>query len=97
MSDNGGVEALWGRNGTSLYYRDPQERLIEVKVTTGDSFSIGSRSVVLSGDYLTDATHANYDVGPDGRFLMLRRSDTEAQTVIVHNWARELREKTARR
>ena len=33
----------------------------------------------------------------DGRFLMLRRAGAEAQTIVVHNWARELREKTAPR
>ena len=42
-----------------------------------------------------DASHANYDVGPDGRFLMLRRAGAESQTIVVHNWGRELREKTA--
>jgi serine/threonine-protein kinase len=95
VSDNGGVEALWSRSGTSLYYRDPAENIIKVGVTTGDNFAIGTRSSVLNGDYLTDATHANYDVAPDGSFLMLRRAGAESQTVVVHNWARELREKVS--
>ncbi|MSO63448.1 MAG: alpha/beta fold hydrolase [Acidobacteria bacterium] len=37
----------------------------------------------------------SYDVGPDGRLLMLKRSGGQVQPVIVHNWGRELREKTA--
>jgi hypothetical protein len=28
---------------------------------------------------------------------MLKRAGAEAQTIVVHNWGRELREKTARR
>ena len=36
-------------------------------------------------------------VAPDGRFLMLKRAGSESQTIVVHNWARELREKTAPR
>jgi hypothetical protein len=32
---------------------------------------------------------------PDGRFLMLKRAGAEAQTIVVHNWGRELRERTA--
>jgi serine/threonine-protein kinase len=97
VSDNGGAEAVWARNGRALYYRGLLGELFEAKVTTGAEFSIGARSVVLSGDYLTDATHANYDVSPDGRFLMLKREGADAQTVVVHNWGSELRRKTASR
>ncbi|HUR91040.1 MAG TPA: protein kinase [Gemmatimonadaceae bacterium] len=92
VSDNGGSEPLWGRSGGSLYFRDAIGNIAQVRVTTGTDFSIGARSVVLTGDYLTDATHPNYDVAPDGRFLVLRRAGAESQTVVVHNWRRELRE-----
>ena len=94
VSDNGGSEALWGRSGQSLYYRGPVGEVVQVGVTTGDNFSIGARKVVLTGDYLTDASHANYDVAPDGSFLMLKRAGAESRTIVVHNWGRELREKT---
>ena len=94
VSDAGGTEPIWSRSGTVLYYRNPLGEIIEVTVTTGAQFSIRGRKTVLTGDYLTDASHANYDVGPDGRFLMLKRAGAESQTIIVHNWARELREKT---
>jgi serine/threonine-protein kinase len=97
VSDKGGAEAIWGRDGRSLYYRGPLGEVIRVDVTTGASFSIGARTVMLSGDYLTDSSHPNWDVAPDGRFLMLKRAGAEAQTIVVHNWGRELREKTARR
>jgi serine/threonine-protein kinase len=95
VSDNGGSEPVWGRDGKSLFYRGAVGDVIGVSVTTGTAFSIGARSVVLRGNYLTDATHASYDVAPDGRFLMLQRAGAESQTVVVHNWGRELREKTA--
>jgi hypothetical protein len=88
---------MWNRTGTALYYRDGLGQIVEVKVTTGASFSIGTRKVVVTGEYLTDATHASYDVSPDGKFLLLKRAGDEAQTIIVHNWVRELREKTAKR
>ncbi len=97
VSDNGGTEPIWGRSGRSLYYRGPLGEVIEVGVTTGAAFSIGTRSVVLTGDYLTGASHANYDVSPDGRFLMLKRAGAESQTIVVHNWGSELRAKTAAR
>jgi serine/threonine-protein kinase len=97
ISDNGGAEPIWGRSGRTFYYRDPSSQIVEVAVTTSGGFSIGARKVVLTGDYLTDASHANYDVAPDGRFLMLKRAGAVSQTIIVHNWARELREKTGAR
>ena len=97
MSDNGGSEPLWGRSGRTLYYRGQNGEVTEVAVTTGAEFSIGTRKVVLTGDYLTDSSHPNYDVAPDGRFLMLKRAGAESQTIVVHNWGRELREKTAAR
>ena len=97
MSDNGGTEPIWGRNGRSLYYRGLLGEITEVSVTTGEQFAIGARKVVLNGDYITDSTHPNYDVAPDGQFLMLKRAGAESQTVVVHNWGRELREKTSGR
>src|SRR5688572_26315599 len=94
VSDNGRSDPLWGRSGRSLYYRGPLGEIIEVDVTTDSEFSIGSRKVVLTGDYLTDSSHPNYDVSPDGRFLMLKRAGAESKTIVVHNWGREMREKT---
>jgi len=95
VSDNGATEAVWARNGRALFYRGPTGEVIKVDVTTGARFSIGQRRIVLTGNYITDASHASYDVAPDGRFLMLKRAGAEAQTIVVHNWGRELREKTA--
>jgi Tol biopolymer transport system component len=97
VSDSAGTEAIWGRDGRSLYYRGPVGEVVRVDVTTGNEFSIGERRVVHPGDYLTDSSHPNWDVAPDGRFLMLKRAGAEAQTIVVHNWARELREKTTPR
>jgi serine/threonine-protein kinase len=97
VSADGGTEPVWNRQGTALYYRDPLGQVIEVKVTTGANFSIGQRRVVVTGDYLTESSHANYDVSPDGRLLLLKRAGAGSQTIVVHNWGRELRAKTAGR
>ena len=97
VSDVGGTEPLWSRTGKALYYRGPAGDLMEVTVTTGVAFSIAARKSVLGGDFRTDASHAGYDVGPSGGFLVLKRAGEESQTIIVHNWIREFREKTAPR
>ena len=97
VSDNGGTEPIWGHDGRALYYRGPLGEVVKVDVTTGGAFSIGARKTVVTGDYLTDSSHPNWDVAPDGSFLMLRRAGAESQTVVVHNWGREVREKTGPR
>jgi Tol biopolymer transport system component len=97
VSDNGGTEPIWSRSGNALYYRTTNGELIAVTVTTGAQFSVRGRRNVLTGDYLMDASHADYDVAPDGRFLLLKRAGAESQTIVVHNWGRELREKTSPR
>jgi eukaryotic-like serine/threonine-protein kinase len=97
VSDDGGTEPIWGKDGRLLYYRGPLGEVVKVAVTTGDAFSIGKREVVMTGDYLVDSSHPNWDVAPNGNFLMLKRAGAESQTIVVHNWARELREKTSSR
>ena len=94
VSVDGGWEPVWGRDGRELVYRDRQGAFISARVTTGDRFSIVDRRRVAIDDYLTDASHAGYDLFPDGRLLVLKRAGAESQTIIVHNWAREVREKT---
>ncbi len=93
VSNEGGTEAVWARSGRALYYRTPGG-IVSVAVTTGTSFSIGERKLVLTSEYVTDATHPNYDVSLDGsQFLMLKRAGAEAKPITVHNWGQELREK----
>ena len=95
VSNAGGIEPLWARSGRALYYRTPAG-IVSVAVTTGATFSIGERRTVLTGEYLTDPSHQDYDVSPDGsQFLMLKQAGAEAKPIIVHNWGRELREKLA--
>ncbi len=97
VSSDGGTEPVWNRSGTALYYLNTLGQIVETRVTTGATFGIGERRVVVSADQFTDASHANYDVSPDGKFLILKRAGAESQGIIVRNWVRELREKTTPR
>lgn len=97
VSDQGGTEPIWGRDGRTLYYRGGLNEFVAVRVTMTTELAIDERRVVHTGDYLSDSSHPDYDVDARGRMILLRRAGEEAQTVIVHNWARELREKTTRR
>jgi serine/threonine-protein kinase len=96
VSDAGGIEPLWARSGRALLYRTPRG-IVSVDVATSPTFAVGVRRTVLTGDYLTESTHPAWDVSPDGRaFLMLEPAERRTQPVVVHHWARELRERLAR-
>ena len=95
VSNAGGTEPLWGRDGRSLYYRGSNGEVWQVEVQTGASFKIGARKTLFTGDYRTDTTHPSWDVAPDGRFLMLKRAGAATQMVVVHQWARVLRSRLA--
>ena len=95
VSSGIGVEPLWGASGRMLYYRTGRD-VIGVPVTTGASLTLGERKVVLTGDFLQNPSHPNYDVSPDGsEFLMMRRAGEDVLTIVVHNWAREVAAKTS--
>lgn len=98
VSAGGGTEPLWAKSGNALFYRSPHG-VMSVPVTTGATFGItGPRSIRLTGDFMSNPSHPNYDVSPDGsEVLLIRRAGEEVQTIVVENWGRELRERMANR
>ena len=66
--------------------------------TEGGEIRIGTRRELFRSDYIRiQSAQGSYDVGPDGRFLLLKpttASDTGAETVtqvvLVQNWFEEL-------
>ena len=94
VSIAGGTEPLWSRSGNLLYYRAP-EGFVAVTVSTSPTFAMRERRTVLVGEFASDLSHQNWDVSPDGKFVVVQSIGGEAKAVLVHNWARELREKFA--
>jgi hypothetical protein len=72
LSD-GGNNPQWSPDGKFLYYVDLDARMAEVSVQTGASFSYGRPKVLLDTRFPTTSdTFTNFDVTPDGRFIMVR-------------------------
>jgi Tol biopolymer transport system component len=90
VSTDGGVEPLWSRDGRELYYRE-NDRLMAADFR-GAADTIGRPRVLFEGRFEKTAgmggDTANYDVAPDGRFVMVRRKHLQAPTTIqvVLNW-----------
>jgi Tol biopolymer transport system component len=78
VSTDGGTEPVWARSGRELFYR-VGDRMMAVAVESRSTFKAAAPRVLFTGRYASVAWgEANYDVSPDGRFLMLR-SEAELQ------------------
>jgi eukaryotic-like serine/threonine-protein kinase len=94
ISTEGGIEPVWARNTSELFYRQG-DAMMSVDVKTGPTLVVGKPRRVFEGHYATSgALFANYDVTPDGkRFLMVKSSSQEApaQINLVLNWLEEVK------
>lgn len=98
VSDGGGRQPLWSRDGKELFYRDFSGALMVVPVTRGATLRFGPPVKLLDGvRYVgggSGLSGRTYDVDPDGsRFLMIKRavpSDTATSIVVTENWFQEL-------
>jgi hypothetical protein len=93
ISTAGGLQPMWSRNGRELFFRQ-REWLMAVDVAT-DPFRAGAAKRLFEFDpnaYNLDTNFADYDVGPDGRFLAIRNDrPTVDELEVVLNWTEELR------
>ena len=102
VSGNGGIEPSWARDGSELYYRD-DTGLFAVPLSTGENPEPGAPELLFPhGLFLLSPVgrgNANYDVGSDGRFLMVRAADDSAGTGlrVVLGWAADLQRRSAAR
>lgn len=93
VSINDGSESVWSPDSRTIYYRHLRE-LVAATVQTVPRFSVIDRRKLFDRPYVPSAIHANYDVSLDGkRFLIVNRTGTDAQVIVVYNWAKEARER----
>jgi serine/threonine-protein kinase len=101
VSNAGGFEPVWSRDGRDLFYLQPNQgetQLVAVSVdprpSTG-SFTYRDRRVLMPWPYWCSAENRCHDVAPDGRFLAVDAGISVQPDVvyIVANWFEELRER----
>jgi serine/threonine-protein kinase len=96
VSRGGGTEPRWARNGRELYFKSGNQ-LMAVAVPPGSSFTPGNPRPLFSlAGFRTARNRQQYDVAPDGRFLMIRESTEAPAIVYVEQWFAELRAKVSR-
>jgi serine/threonine-protein kinase len=91
ISSSGGTKPAWGRSGKELFYLDADGHLTAVAVRTRPGFDAGTPKKLFKGGYYSDEIGRTYDVGSDGRFLMLKDLDDPPSMVMVLNWFEELK------
>ena len=94
VSPDGGDEPRWSRDGRTLFYRSG-DRMMALTVTPGRTLRFGAPHELFStAGYRSARNRQEYDVAPDGRFVMIRElPDTSSAVVYVENWLPELRAK----
>jgi serine/threonine-protein kinase len=91
----GGLYPAWARTGRELFYVTLDGAMFAVPVeASGTTWKVGSSRQLFQGRYgvRDGGLGRNYDLAPDGRFLMLK-NHTGAETphvVLVQNWVAEL-------
>jgi serine/threonine-protein kinase len=98
VSRGGGVQPVWSRDGSELFYAKDNS-LLSVAIGTTPTFVASSPRVLFSGPYRQWRPGAieghTYDVSPDGRsFLMIREAEEVSaanEFVVIQNWFEELK------
>ena len=85
-----GEEPVWSNDGSELFYVEhlsDRSRLLAARIEPGDPPSVSShRAVVEDFRYEPVGNHANWDVMPDGRFLVAE-PESGWLAALIFNWA----------
>jgi Tol biopolymer transport system component len=73
VSNNGGTEPIWSSDGKHIFYREGDTKMMSAEISNGQGAD-GTPTVLFGGSYVLNpaGTAPNYDVAPDGRFLMIK-------------------------
>jgi hypothetical protein len=96
VSQEGGVDPLWARNGEQLFYRWQDQRWA-VEIQNGSTLRLGKPRLLFERpEYTGGDPIRTWDISPDGqRFLMVKLDDRKPQPVtemiLVQNWFEDLK------
>jgi serine/threonine protein kinase/Tol biopolymer transport system component len=93
VSNDGGAQPVWSKDGKTLYYLDAFQKLTAVDIEVAhDSLSMGQPRTLFQTGIRHSIPTDGYDVSRDGRFLVLNSiTESTAPLVLVTNWDTELK------
>jgi len=93
VSQTGGNQPVWSKDGKKLYFLDPLRKMVAVEIqTSGGSVQIGVPRVLFQTGIRHSITAEGYDVSRDGKFLLVNSmTESTAPVMLVTNWDAELK------
>jgi eukaryotic-like serine/threonine-protein kinase len=96
ISVGGGLRPEWRRDGKELFFRY-RNQMFGVPIETASGLQWGRPQLLFEFDPLSlTLTTGDFDVAPDGRFLVIKPAAAEVEVRPLHvivNWHNELRSK----
>ncbi|MEJ0006656.1 MAG: hypothetical protein WDM77_09925 [Steroidobacteraceae bacterium] len=92
VSTAGGISPTWRADGKELYYIDPAGMMMAAPITQTGSTVVPGTPVTLFqtnvvGGGIDGGQGRQYDVAPDGRFMINRVADSAAAPItLILNW-----------
>ena len=98
ISESGGQQPVWASDSKSVYYIPRDGLLVRAKIATTSGVTVVSRdTLVRSGfDLPPFRGHANFDVMPDGRLVLIRPMENSQRIVVAHGWLEAVRAEWAK-
>jgi serine/threonine-protein kinase len=90
VSDQGGTEPRWSRDGRELFFRTSTHFMSAVVQTT-PVFRLLELRELFPDSYLRQVQNRRYDVHPDGNHFLMVRGTHAAEIVQVVNWLGDVR------
>jgi Tol biopolymer transport system component len=93
VSPDGGHDAVWSPDGRELFYRNGPRMMAATVAPAAPAIRVESPQQLFEGGFEPGSQRA-FDVGPDGRFLMIAASprQSSASLVLVRHWGHQIRE-----
>ena len=93
VSNDGGSQPVWSKDGKTLYYLDAFRKMTAVEVAVAnDSVRISAARTLFPAGIRHSIPVEAYDVSRDGRFLVVDSiTESAAPVVLVTNWDTALR------
>jgi Tol biopolymer transport system component len=89
VSIDGGLSPIWSVDGKELYFRQGS-KVMAASIVLGFEIDVSTPVELFDGPYTVDLSgHQRYDVGPDGRFLMVENSE-DFRIIVVEGFFEEL-------
>jgi Tol biopolymer transport system component len=92
VSEGGGAQTRWSRDGREIYYRSGGRFMAAAFDGRSSEPRLGRPVALFADEYDSGPgiTSPNYDVMPDGRFILFRAVPTSGRVQVVLDWLPEL-------